>query len=1192
MTIDVHSYDGSNNRVQQLATNPGGGYDGHVYAGREQFFGEHHNRVDFSAVETFKATLGSGADNFVSGDGNDTIVSGAGDDSVLTGSGADDVDGGKSTDLTRGADRWQGDKSAATVGMTLDLTAASSTYVINGLTATITEVEALGVGIGAGQFFQSGGGGDRIVTTGDFLSDYVMTNGGADSVKIAGGRDVIDTGSGSDLLEIDWSDMTIDVHSYDGSNNRVQQLATNPGGGYDGHVYAGREQAFGEHHNRVDFSAVETFKATLGSAGDDFVTGAGADTVLGMGGDDTLYTDEGADVIDGGAGADRWVANKAATMVLNLTLNGVQGTYAGTGSVSRIEMLSLTTGAGDDQITTRSQFYDDTVSTGLGADMVKIAGGRDVIDLGGQAAGTTDLLVIDWFSMTEDVHSYDGGNSRIEQLAANLAGGWDGHVYTARQQFFGETNHNRVDFAGVERFDVTLGSGADTFVTGDGADTVRSGAGFDTLITGGGADVIDGGREADLTRGADRWQADKSAATVGMNLDLTAASTSYTIGGITATVTQIEALGLGPLDGRWFQSGSGGDNITTTADFLEDYIHTNGGADTVKVSGGRDNIDFGTGLDTLIVDWGTITEDMRTYAWSGSLASGYTGEVHSTREQAFGETNHNRIDFVGVEKFDVLLGSGADAFQTGDRDDTISGGAGDDTLTTGRGSDIVNGGAGVDRWVADKSNATAAEAIVLDLTKGGVQGTYLSAGRIVGIESLTLTTGAGDDDIVTRAEGYGDTVNTGHGSDSVEIAGGRDRIDLGDEARGAADTLVIDWSAIGLDFNTYDFAEGANGYDGTVYSTRERAFGEQHDRVDYFGVERFDVKLGSGSDHFVAGDGDDRLSGGDGGDILTSGRGVDTIDGGLGDDRWEADKANIADDIVINLQKTTPQFYATTGSIRGIEMLTLTTGGGNDKITTGAGFDDQVTTRSGNDQVTVAGGRDSIALGNSGAGGDRLIVDWTAFGDDIRSTALADDGAGFSGSFLTTREIAFGEHHERVDFSGVDRLKVLLGGGSDSLSGALGADTIDGGAGNDTLSGADGKDKLFGGDNTDVLTGDEGDDLLLGGLGADNLTGGLGADLFSYSSLADSQTGAADLITDLEDIDRIDLRKVDANSLVDGDQKFVKVVAFTHHAGQLVRTYDAATDRTLIQGDVDGDGVADFTITAVGDHHTFTHFVL
>ena len=45
------------------------------------------------------------------------------------------------------------------------------------------------------------------------------------------------------------------------------------------------------------------------------------------------------------------------------------------------------------------------------------------------------------------------------------------------------------------------------------------------------------------------------------------------------------------------------------------------------------------------------------------------------------------MQFTGVERFDLTLGSGNDDIRVGDAGDRILGGIGNDTLRTGRGAD-------------------------------------------------------------------------------------------------------------------------------------------------------------------------------------------------------------------------------------------------------------------------------------------------------------------------------------------------------------------------------------------------------------------------------------------------------------------------------------------------------------------------
>jgi serralysin len=118
-------------------------------------------------------------------------------------------------------------------------------------------------------------------------------------------------------------------------------------------------------------------------------------------------------------------------------------------------------------------------------------------------------------------------------------------------------------------------------------------------------------------------------------------------------------------------------------------------------------------------------------------------------------------------------------------------------------------------------------------------------------------------------------------------------------------------------------------------------------------------------------------------------------------------------------------------------------------------------------------------------------------------------------------------------------------------------------------------------DGNDTLTGLKGNDVLIGGNGADKLFGGAGNDIFKYLASSDSPTTAGQYDT-IEDFqrghDKIDLKSIDANTNKSGDQAFKLVSAFTNQSGQL--HFDANTH--LLQGDVNGDGTADFAIEITG----------
>jgi Ca2+-binding RTX toxin-like protein len=233
----------------------------------------------------------------------------------------------------------------------------------------------------------------------------------------------------------------------------------------------------------------------------------------------------------------------------------------------------------------------------------------------------------------------------------------------------------------------------------------------------------------------------------------------------------------------------------------------------------------------------------------------------------------------------------------------------------------------------------------------------------------------------------------------------------------------------------------------------------------------------------------------------------------------------------------------------------LLSGGAGEDVIHGGGGSDQLFGQADNDILDGGAGDDVLD------GGDGL---------DLATYAGAPSGVvvnlGLTGS-------------QNTGGAGVDTLHAIenLTGSAygDTLTGCPCPNSISGGAGNDTLNGS-------GGD--DVLDGGRDDDLLNGGAGADTLFGGAGHDTFVFSQLGDSTTDSADRIMDFGPGDHIDLHLIDADLSKPHDQAF-HLGKTAGHAGDIVVSYSASSDKTTVSIYVDGDTVADGKIILSGDHH-------
>jgi len=213
-----------------------------------------------------------------------------------------------------------------------------------------------------------------------------------------------------------------------------------------------------------------------------------------------------------------------------------------------------------------------------------------------------------------------------------------------------------------------------------------------------------------------------------------------------------------------------------------------------------------------------------------------------------------------------------------------------------------------------------------------------------------------------------------------------------------------------------------------------------------------------------------------------------------------------------------------------------------------------------------------------------LLTEGTDGADKLTGDALDDLISGGAG-----QDRLFGFDGDD-NLSGGDDADHLFGGngndaidgddGNDIMHGQNGDDVLNGGDGNDRMAGGADNDTLIGGAGQDSLIGGDGDDLLIGGLGRDGMTGGAGADTFRFETLADSSPVSRDFIRDFSSLegDILDLSAIDA--IVGGaDDAFTLVSSLSGVAGELAVSYNVVYGSAYINGDIDGDGVADFGVT-------------
>ena len=331
-----------------------------------------------------------------------------------------------------------------------------------------------------------------------------------------------------------------------------------------------------------------------------------------------------------------------------------------------------------------------------------------------------------------------------------------------------------------------------------------------------------------------------------------------------------------------------------------------------------------------------------------------------------------------------------------------------------------------------------------------------------------------------------------------------------------------------------------------------------------------DRLTGDGNANILSGlAGIDELIGGGGNDSLDGGAGNDRMVGGTGDDTYIVDSKY--DTVIENVGEGTDTIKTALTAyslalLPNVENLTYI-GATNATLTGNAGAN-SLTGGIGRDTLDGGAGADLLA---GGLNNDVYIV------DNVGDTVVEAFNAGIDTikSWVTYTmpanvEVLTLMGNDPIDGAGNELANTISGNGA--------ANFLQGMAGNDLLNGLAGDDRLEGGD---------GNDTLRGGLGADVLVGGAGADRFSWWTPEEVGIGASsDRVMDfVHGADRLDFSHIDAVSatIVDEAFQFIGSTGFSNVAGQLrfELRHDPGGDFTIVQGDVNGDGIADFELSLV-----------
>ncbi len=645
---------------------------------------------------------------------------------------------------------------------------------------------------------------------------------------------------------------------------------------------------------------------------DEFVTGAGHDTIYAGGGKDRVDAGAGddfisvvvgsefADTVHGGTGNDTLIVTAVVPetspwMSKNMYFTGydAQGAFTGQAAAGSATMANADAAMSGVSL---------KLNTANGYPGVMMDGIENLSLMANPSDDSLDML----FVIGNGTYN---GYAGVDALYANWSGAsadivWNNLANATPQPVSGSTISN------VERLLVRTGSGNDDIrntalvtddelETGPGNDTIHSGGGKDRVDAGAGDDfvsVVVGSEFADTVHGGDGidrllitavvpdsspWQS-KNMSLVGYDAQGVVTASAYPDSSFSRVTQALGGVSFKLNTGNGYPGVSfdGVERLSLVANPSDDSYD-------LLVVLGSGTYSGGGGTDTLYADWSATQDaivwnnlaDASTHSVNGSLISGVERLLLKTG--------------AGSDDIRNLVAITHDEIETGAGQDTVHAGAGNDRIHPGAGNDIVDAGAGTDTAVFTGNlnlysvtrNASGTVVLLSSAAEGSdrisnvetfqfadgalatsaLGGVDSSAPAVLDAEPADEATGAStQDDIVIR---FGETIERASGTARLKNGAGDivESFNVATSARitVAGNSLILDPSADLASMTSYRIEIDA---------------GSLTDRVGNAMAAITGYNFTTGAASYNGTPGDDGLTGDSWGNTFTPGLGNDRID--------------------------------------------------------------------------------------------------------------------------------------------------------------------------------------------------------------------------------------------------------------------------------------------------------------------------